>query len=100
MPDGFRYDEDFYLWTRDQAARRHVGASARNNLDLHWANLAEEVESAGNSERRELRSRLTVLLEHLLKLRYSPADRPRIGWRETIRRERHTVGLVLKEGFR
>ena len=97
MPKGSRYDEDFFLWTRDQAERLRAAGSARSNVDLDWANLADEIESVGNSDRRELRSRLTVILEHLLKLRYSPAERPRIGWWDTIRRERHTVELGLND---
>jgi Domain of unknown function DUF29 len=33
-------------------------------------NIAEEIESMGRSDRRELRSRLAVLVTHLLKWRH------------------------------
>lgn len=97
MPDGSRYDEDFFLWTRNQAERLRAAGSARSNLELDWENLAEEIESMGNSDRRELRSRLGVIIQHLLKLRYSSAIEPTDGWRDTIRRERSDVRLILED---
>jgi hypothetical protein len=42
-------------------------------IELHeidWDNVAEEIESLGRSQRREIRSRLEVILLHLLKLAY------------------------------
>ena len=56
------------------------------NLPLDWENLAEEVESLGRSRRHELRSRIAVILEHLIKLERSPAiDTAPGGWRRLPR---------------
>ena len=51
----------------------------------------------GRSTRRELRSRLMVIVEHLLKLEHSPALDPRRGWIETIGRERLIIEDLLQE---
>jgi len=59
------YESDFYGWTELQAkalATRQVEA-------LDWQNLREEIISLGKQEYRELVSRLTVLVGHLLALR-------------------------------
>ena len=50
-------------------------------------NIAEEIESMGRSERRELISRLTVLLLHLLKWKYQPGLQGNI-WKISIRGQR------------
>ena len=77
------YDQDFYLWTQEQAAAlRHAKTS---NLPLDWENLAEEIESLGKSQRAELSSQIRRILRHLFKLEASPAADPRAGWRSTIR---------------
>ena len=68
------YDQDFVRWTEEQAAalRRAKSllpaATRGSNLLLDWENLAEEIESLGKSDRRELRSQITRVLRHLLKL--------------------------------
>jgi len=89
------YDEDFVRWTEEQAAalRRAKGS----NLPLDWENLAEEIESLGKSDRRELRSQITRILRHLLKLEASPAAEPRAGWRTTIREARAEIEGVLDD---
>ena len=38
-------------------------------------NVAEEIEDLGKSERDAVRSQVSRILEHLLKLAYSPAER-------------------------
>lgn len=95
MPDGL-YDRDFYEWTQQQAAalRAHT---ARSNLLLDLENLAEEVEALGRSERRTLASLIETVIEHLLKLRFSPAVDPRRGWEETVARARRDIGLLLED---
>jgi hypothetical protein len=73
------YDKDFYAWTQDQAAR--LRAARPDSID--WENVAEEIESVGRSEKREIRNRLKVLLKHLLKWQFQPEKR-KYGWRVTI----------------
>jgi Domain of unknown function DUF29 len=91
------YEQDFVRWTEAQAAGLRRAAETKSNLPLDWMNLAEEVESLGRSQRRELRSRLANIIEHLLQLQHSPATEPRIGWTETIGRERREIERLLED---
>ena len=50
----------------------------------------------GRSVRRELASRLRILLMHLLKWRYQP-ERRGTSWRLTIRNQRTEIRDLLKE---
>jgi hypothetical protein len=89
------YDRDFVLWTEEQAAALRRCKDA--NLPLDWENLAEEIESLGKSDRRELRSQITRILRHLLKLAVSPAAVPRRGWMSTVREARGEIEGVLED---
>ena len=86
------YDEDFYLWTEEQA--RLLRSGDLSAIDA--ANIAEEIESMGRSDRRDLKSRLIVLLAHLLKWLYQPEARSR-SWSDTIREQRQQIQLVLED---
>jgi hypothetical protein len=86
------YDTDFYAWANEQAALLRSGRLSE--LDIE--NVAEEIESMGRSERRELVNRLTVLFVHLLKWRYQPTYRGR-SWRLTIEQQRIKLGEHLRE---
>lgn len=92
---GELYEQDFVLWTKQQAAglRRAKGS----NLLLDWENLAEEIESLGRSDRRELRSQIRRVLRHLLKLESSPAENPRAGWRASINESRKELRDLLRD---
>ena len=57
------YDQDFFLWTQEQSRLLREAAERRVNFPLDWENLAEEIESLGKSQRSELRSRLTTIVE-------------------------------------
>jgi len=85
-----RYDTDLYEWTKEQADA--LRRRAANELD--WDNLAEEIESLGRSERREIRSRLKNLLVHLLKWKYQPEGQCG-SWRGSIREAREQIEEVL-----
>jgi Domain of unknown function DUF29 len=89
------YDQDFVLWAEEQAAalRRLKGS----NLPLDWENLAEEIESLGKSERKELRWQIRRILRHLCKLAASPAMEPRAGWRATVHDARSEIEDVLRD---
>jgi Domain of unknown function DUF29 len=91
------YEEDFVRWTEQQSNALREAARNGTNLPLDWENLAEEIESLGRSQRHELRSRLAVILEHLMKLEHSPASDPRSGWMDTISRERLNVEDLLQD---
>jgi Domain of unknown function DUF29 len=91
------YEEDFVRWTEHQAAALRRAAELGTNLPLDWENLAEEIDSLGRALRHELRSRIAVIVEHLLKLECSPATDPRRGWMETIERERLEIELLLDD---
>lgn len=92
QPKATPYEEDFYLWLMEQA--EHLRQGHFNELDLE--NLAEEVESIGRSDKREVYNRLTVLLTHLLKLEFQPEKRTR-SWRSTLREQRRQLKLVFKD---
>lgn len=81
------YDEDFYAWTRDQAAKLRARAAFDNCGDIDWEHAAEEIEGLGSSEESEIESRLAVLLLHLLKWRFQPGFRSS-SWRGSIREQR------------
>jgi len=77
------YDTDFYGWTQQQADTLRAGNFASLDLD----NLIEEIEDMGKRQKQELRSKLTVLLAHLLKWRYQPGFRGS-SWQATIKEQR------------
>jgi len=85
------YQEDYYAWTKDQAAKLRALAAARVNSTLDLANLAEEVESLGRSDLNTVRSQVRRIIEHLLKLEYSPSELPRADWRYSIVQARDEV---------
>ena len=60
------YDLDFYGWANDQASLLRAGTLALADME----NIAEEIESMGRGEKRELVNRLTILLLHLLKWKF------------------------------
>jgi Domain of unknown function DUF29 len=86
------YERDYYTWALEQAR-----ALREHRLeDLDWENVADEVESLAKTERRELRNRLEVLLEHLLKWQLRPQRRGR-SWRATIVVQRAKLAQHLAE---
>lgn len=86
MTDPTLYDRDFYAWANQQAALLRAGNLAAADI----AHIAEEIESMGKTEQRELENRLTVLLLHLLKWRFQPKRRG-ASWEATIRIQRRDL---------
>lgn len=85
-----RYEEDLVAWAEEQAKLLRAGDA----LALDLVNLAEEIESLGASERRELRRRLARLLQHLLKWSYQPELQSR-SWMATLREQRDEIDAIL-----
>ena len=78
------YKDDFYAWTRDQAQALRRLAEERWNGPLDLEHLAEEVDELGMQARNAVRSQLERVIEHLLKLEYSPSAEPRSGWTNSV----------------
>ncbi len=68
------YDDDIIVWATEQARLLREGQFTQ--LDI--AHLIEEIEDVGKRERRELASRMAILLAHLLKWQSQPARRSKV----------------------
>ena len=89
---GNRYDGDLVAWAREQAMLLREG----NWSALDIEHLAEEIEDVGRSEQRELRSRMSVLIAHLLKWQFQAALRGR-SWLGTVQTQRARIAKKLKK---
>jgi len=83
MAESNLYDADFYAWANEQATLLRTGRIAEADLE----NIAEEIESMGRSEKRELKNRFVVLLLHLLKWKFQDAIRTK-SWQASILEQR------------
>lgn len=87
-----KYETDFYAWAQQQAQLLRT-----KQIDgIDWTRLAEEIEDMGRSEKRQLESRLEILIMHLLKWQFQPNLRSR-SWQLTIKEQRLRLEKLLKE---
>ena len=98
MPDAPRYDDDFFACTQHQAMVRRTMAVTDNRFDRE--NLAEEIESLGRSDRDAVRGQIRRIIEHLLKLAYSPAQQPRFDWMASVAEARAALGDKISATLR
>ena len=85
------YDQDFYLWTQQQAALLRQGSLTTVDVE----NLAEEIESMGKNDKRSLGSFLENILMHLLKWQFQPERRCN-SWIESIGNGRNETERLLE----
>lgn len=80
------YDQDYFRWITENVALLRAGAVDQADLD----HIAEELEDLGKSQKRELNSRIRVILIHLLKCEYStaPSERNLNSWQSTLDMQR------------
>jgi hypothetical protein len=86
------YDRDFFAWSLEQADLLRAGKLAVADIE----HIAEEIESMGRAEKRELISRLSVLLLHLIKWRNQP-DKRSPNWEASIRVQRNRLADHLDD---
>lgn len=89
------YERDYYGWIE-----RNVHAIREGRVqEVDWANVAEELEDIGKSEKRALRSQLARLIAHLLEWAYQAQRRPtsQNSWRATIKHARESINEILDE---
>ncbi|MEM7693298.1 MAG: DUF29 domain-containing protein [Pseudomonadota bacterium] len=86
------YDDDFLLWTQEQAASlRH----ARPN-GFDWENIAEELESLGRADRREIKTNMRAVVLHVLKCAHQP-EKHKGQWESSIiEHRRRAVDLQME----
>ena len=92
MTTAYTYEQDFVGWLNTQAELLKTGKV--NELDIK--NLVEEIEAMGRSEKRELESRMIILVMHLLKWTFRPNYQSR-SWANTINEQRRRIGRVIKD---
>jgi hypothetical protein len=87
------YDRDETAWLDAMAGLARDGRSE----DLDLPHLAEFLAEMARRDRREVESRLVVLLVHLLKWEHQ-ADRRSRSWRATIIEQRQELGRIASVG--
>jgi hypothetical protein len=87
---GTLYEKDVVAWASEQAALLRAGQFSAIDVE----HIAQEIEDVGKSEKRELASRMAVLLAHLLKWQYQPGRRGN-SWSRTIKEQRKALAAAL-----
>lgn len=86
------YEKDFYAWAIHNAKLLREGKLSEIDIE----HIAEEIESMGKSEKRELINRLAILLAHLLKWKFQPVRQSK-NWELTIKEQRFELTDLIKE---
>ena len=89
---GTPYEKDVVAWAMEQAALLRAG----NLSALDIEHIAEEIEDVGKSEKRELASRMAVLLSHLLKWQHQPGRRGS-SWTRTLKEQRKAIAAAIRQ---
>lgn len=87
------YDTDFFEWTEITAEGLREGRFSQIDLE----HVAEEIADMGKRDRRELRSRAIVLIQHLIKWHFQPERRDNSTCVGTIREQRKQLRLLLED---
>lgn len=87
------YDTDLNLWLETVISQLRSGDL--DNVDIE--NLIEELEGLAGRDRRELKKRLTTLIEHILKRCYVKSEYDYAGWVVTIVRTRNDIQDILEQ---
>lgn len=86
------YEIDYLLWI--ETTLKQLRDRDYNQVD--WQNLLEEIEDMGKSERRSIKSNLTVVLVHLLKWEFQPQFRTG-SWAGSITQHRTRILYALED---
>lgn len=94
------YEQDFFAWTRHQARELKRLKALHLNTELDLDHLVEEVRDLGSDQRDACRSQVERILEHFLKLRCSPAEGPRAGWKRSVVEARSALDKKLSTSLK
>lgn len=91
LPSLYEADETAWLETMSEL----IEQGRLNELD--YPNLGEYLSDLARRDRREVESRLAILIAHILKWTYQPARRSS-SWRETIVVQRQELAILVERG--
>lgn len=94
------YETDFYAWALGQAEALRRLESLRLNTEVDFDRVAEEIEDLAASQRDACRRQVERIIEHFLKLAFSPATQPRRLWRRSIVEARSQLSDKLSATIR
>lgn len=86
------YEQDFYAWIQHNIALLKQGRFNEVDIDI----LIDELESMAKRDKRELTSRLMILIAHLLKWQFQP-DKQSSSWQRSIDEQRIQIVEQLEE---
>jgi hypothetical protein len=87
------YERDETAWLEAMSAL----AASKRYAEMDYLHLSEYLADMAKRDRREVFSRLVVLLAHLLKWEHQPEGRSG-SWRGTIRAQRRELRQLLESG--
>lgn len=93
LPLSVLYERDETAWLEVMA---HLAAQGRY-AEMDYPHLSEYLADMAKRDRREVSSRLVVLLTHLLKWHYQPDQRSG-SWQGTILEQRRELRKLLESG--
>lgn len=86
------YEKDFHAWSLEQA-----NILKKKDFEmLDFEHLVEEIETLGNSDKRALRSYLTIVLLHMLKIKFQPEKHTK-SWDRSIVNSKMEIRITLQE---
>jgi Domain of unknown function DUF29 len=86
------YEQDFFAWTQCTAALLRQACGSAVDMEA----VAEEIESLGKSDFRELNTRITRILQHFLKWQFQPGHRSD-SWTDTVSEQRIAIEGILEQ---
>ena len=86
------YDKDVAAWATEQAALLRAGEL----LSIDAKHLAEEIEALSARDKRELRRRLALLLQYLLKWQFQPTHRGD-SWTTIMLEQRWNIQAIFED---
>lgn len=86
------YNTDFNSWIQQHIFLLKAGRLS----EIDNMHLIEELEDMGKSDTRELKSRLTTLITHLLKWQFQPQQRS-TSWKSSIIEQRIQLSFLLDD---
>jgi hypothetical protein len=90
MPDGPRYEDDFYAWTQYQAQVLRSMECDDQRFDRE--NLADEIEARGRTELQHVWVLVRRIVTHFLLLAHGPSSGSWYGWMREVVEARIELG--------